>query len=720
MISPGFSSLLGLVGWLFFGDVAAYSIRSELSYNTTTLQNIAIYTPSQKVNPSSTFNISFTLDNEDTHPIKLDLSPNHDLLIQEPYVNFIGNDGIHRIEPFRRNKHKVFRGAVYVETAAFQWENAGWARINVIRDGENPLFNGAFSIGHDQYDIKLESDRNEYGDVSPARMVVHRGYQDEDLSALPTHGLGAETGNPIWTGSAELFKRQWNTGLDSDDLENTIGDDSGCPSERQIALVGIATDCSFTASYDSSEDMVSELVSMVNTASEVFERSFNVALSFHNLTIQEAGCPNSPTDEEPWNAGCSAGDLNWRLNAFSQWRGGLRGDENAYWTLMTGCPTGTEVGVSWIGELCNGDMGANVVATASNQWQVFAHESGHTFGAYHDCESTTCSLSSSSRQCCPFSSSTCSAGGDYIMNPVSTSPQSNFSSCTIGNVCSSMGSGRVSTSCLTTNTNTPTITSGECGNGIVEVGEECDCGDECDDNDCCDGSTCRFRGDAVCDDASGSCCEGCQFRSQGTLCRAAVSECDIEETCPGDSGDCPNDETEDDGSSCGSGNDLFCSSGQCTNRDLQCQGQANGDNSTISSCGNSTCTLSCFAPSVWGGEESCSTVGDVLDGTPCDGGLCRGGVCRSNSSDGGDGSSWFDRHRSLVIGLSAGIGGFLVLVILACCICCCCRRRKPKSIPHVTTQRPLPPRLPVPGYVPPPPYASRQGTMQPTPYYRYA
>ncbi|KAL4942399.1 hypothetical protein BDV06DRAFT_235487 [Aspergillus oleicola] len=711
----GFSVLVGsFVYGLLSGGVAAYSIRSELSYNTTGLQNVAIYTPSQKVSPAAKFNISFTLDGEDTQPIKLVLAPNHDLIIQEPHINFIGNDGIHRTESLNRNRHKVFRGAVYIETAVFQWENVGWARINVVRDGEKPLFTGAFSIAGAQYDIKLESDRNEYGDLSPSRMVVHRGYQDEDLSSLPT----TETANPMWTGPAEMWKRQWNTGLDSDDFVDSIGDNSGCPSDRQIALVGIATDCSFTASFDSNEDLVSELVSMVNTASEVFERSFNVALSFHNITVQEARCPSSPSDDEPWNAGCSAGDLNWRLNAFSQWRAGLSGDDNAYWTLMTGCPTGTEVGVSWIGELCNGDMGANVVASASNQWQVFAHESGHTFGAYHDCESMTCS--SSRRQCCPLSSSTCSAGGDYIMNPVSTSPQTDFSPCTIGNVCSSMGSGRVETSCLTTNTNTPTITSGECGNGIVEVGEECDCGDECDDNDCCDGSTCRFRGDAVCDDASGSCCSDCQFMSSGTVCRARISECDIEETCPGDSGDCPDDETEDDGSSCGSGDDLFCSSGQCTNRDLQCQGQVDGDNSTISSCGNSTCTLSCSSPSVWGGEESCSRIGDVLDGTPCDGGLCRGGVCRSSSSDGGDGSSWFDRHRSLVIGLAAGIGGFLVLVILACLICSCCRRRKPKTVPPVS-QRPLPPRLPLPGYMPPPPppYSVRQ-SMQPTPYYRYA
>lgn len=286
------------------------------------------------------------------------------------------------------------------------------------------------------------------------------------------------------------------------------------------------------------------------------------------------------------------------------------------------------------------------------------------------------------------------------MNPVSTSQQTDFSPCTIGSVCSGFG-GRVDMQCLTTNQNTPTISAGECGNGVVEAGEECDCGDECAGNECCDGTTCRFRGGAVCDDSNEACCAGCQFAAAGTVCRAAVSECDIEETCPGDSGQCPDDETEDDGESCGT--DLFCSSGQCTNRDLQCQGQVEGDNSTISSCGSDSCTLTCSAI-----QGSCSEVGNVLDGTPCDGGLCRGGVCQSTSDE-----SWIDRHRDLVIGLAAGIGGFLVVTFLACIIWCCCRR-KPKRMQPVS-QAPLPGPHSHP-YMPPPPYSPPAQTA----YFRYA
>ena len=45
-----------------------------------------------------------------------------------------------------------------------------------------------------------------------------------------------------------------------------------------------------------------------------------------------------------------------------------------------------------------------------------------------------------------------------------------------------------------------------CGNGVVDQGEECDCGTiaQCD-NSCCDPITCQFKRQAEC--ASGECCD---------------------------------------------------------------------------------------------------------------------------------------------------------------------------------------------------------------------
>lgn len=55
-----------------------------------------------------------------------------------------------------------------------------------------------------------------------------------------------------------------------------------------------------------------------------------------------------------------------------------------------------------------------------------------------------------------------------------------------------------------------------CGNGRVDVGEECDCGsiDKCDDK-CCDPVTCTLKSFAKC--ASGPCCSNCQVGELGVL-----------------------------------------------------------------------------------------------------------------------------------------------------------------------------------------------------------
>src|SRR5690606_2497434 len=93
--------------------------------------------------------------------------------------------------------------------------------------------------------------------------------------------------------------------------------------------------------------------------------------------------------------------------------------------------------------------------------------------------------------------------------------------------------------------------------------------------------------------------------SSGTVCRESSSDCDPEETCPGDSGSCPEDVHLDDGDSCGDG--LRCASGQCTSRDQQCRamlGSGGGNTDDIKACGGNTCMLSCQAPNIEDGQCS--------------------------------------------------------------------------------------------------------------------
>ncbi|KAL7881859.1 hypothetical protein AOLI_G00087080 [Acnodon oligacanthus] len=108
----------------------------------------------------------------------------------------------------------------------------------------------------------------------------------------------------------------------------------------------------------------------------------------------------------------------------------------------------------------------------------------------------------------------------------------------------------------------------ECGNGYVEVGEECDCGvrAECY-KECC--KKCSLSNGAHCSD--GPCCNNtCLFYPRGYSCRYAVNDCDISETCSGDSGQCPPNLHKQDGYFCNL-NQGRCYSGECKTRESQCK-----------------------------------------------------------------------------------------------------------------------------------------------------
>uniref|UniRef100_A0A671XKX9 ADAM metallopeptidase domain 11 n=1 Tax=Sparus aurata TaxID=8175 RepID=A0A671XKX9_SPAAU len=97
----------------------------------------------------------------------------------------------------------------------------------------------------------------------------------------------------------------------------------------------------------------------------------------------------------------------------------------------------------------------------------------------------------------------------------------------------------------------------ECGNGFVEPGEECDCGSQVEcarsGGACC--KKCTLTHDAMC--SNGLCCSLCKYERRGVVCRDAVNDCDIPETCTGDS------RLVCDGR---------CYGGRCRTRDGQCRG----------------------------------------------------------------------------------------------------------------------------------------------------
>ncbi|RAK94434.1 zincin [Aspergillus costaricaensis CBS 115574] len=462
-------------------NVLGHSVRNPATEYAARLEQVVIHPQSRTTSVKGQLDITIGVPGHGG-PVRLQLEPNRDILAPDTYIEYLNGTEPQSLD---RDRERVFRGDVLVNSSSTAWHPAGRARIYLIQDGTSPLFDGAFTLFDQQYHINLITQSNS-------------SYPHMEIST---------SGDTISTLSQNtVFPRQ-------------STQDNTCSRPRRVALIGLATDCSYRAVYSSTDELRRGLISMVNTASEVYERTWNISLAIRNITISDETCPDTPQRDTPWNVDCSSGNLDWRLQQFASWRR-WHYDPNAYWTLMTNCPTGNVVGVSIVGGLCTTYSGANVVARTSNQWQVFAHESGHMFGATHDCDSQTCSTSNG--DCCPLSSSSCDAGGQYIMNPSSTSYQTSFSPCTVGQVCSLLRSGRVEDDCLVHSNDTgPTISgpstpAGECGNGIVEDGEECDCGENCADNSnsCC--VNCRLVNGSQCETGSGRCqggrCEGSEDR----------------------------------------------------------------------------------------------------------------------------------------------------------------------------------------------------------------
>ncbi|XP_034376728.1 disintegrin and metalloproteinase domain-containing protein 26A-like [Arvicanthis niloticus] len=176
---------------------------------------------------------------------------------------------------------------------------------------------------------------------------------------------------------------------------------------------------------------------------------------------------------------------------------------------------------------------------------IVAHEMGHNLGMLHDVSGCTCNLE------------------NCIMAPYkSNSPK--FSNCSYEQMYSVVNK----RSCLYNIPEAIVTNVTECGNNLVEEGEQCDCGssESCSTDPCCS-EGCFLKPGAQC--ASGLCCQHCQFLQTGTMCRKEKNECDLPEWCNGTSAECPADVYKEDGSPCSG--DGYCYKMACHQHDEQCR-----------------------------------------------------------------------------------------------------------------------------------------------------
>ncbi|GBE78703.1 Disintegrin and metalloproteinase domain-containing protein [Sparassis crispa] len=476
----------------------------------------------------------------------------------------------------------------------------------------------------------------------------------------------------------------------SSNFSGNIGSTFGCPTTEMIVYMGVAADCEYTSHYGSKENATQQILTNWNSASALYKSTFNVTLGIIELQVQDSSCPNATDPAVPWNVACSSSiSLNERLSLFSGWRGQKGNDGAGLWHLMSGCPSGTEVGVAWLATLCQQSSsgsapsivsGTAVTTAGRTEWQVASHEIGHNFGAIHDC-TNSCGLANST-VCCPLSATTCNANSQFVMNPVTESSEMAFSQCTVGNICSLMmgnigAEEMTNTTCLVDpNRSQQLITMNMCGNGIVEEGEECDPG-RGSNSTCCDVSTCKFTAGAVCDPDSSPCCTAqCSFSPATQVCGAALDPtCDTTEMCTGNSSACPADLTAPNGKSCGS-NGLACASGQCTSLNVQCQMVGASMNLTTA-CPNKdskSCQVSCINPADPG--QCIILQSDLIDGSPCGyGGTCNSGICQPGSAiDTFD--AWYRQNLDISVPVTIALAVVLLLVIYAIYRCCTAERRK--------------------------------------------
>lgn len=387
------------------------------------VRNPSILTANHRVTAVSTFDVVFDVSGK---RIRLSLEPNHDIFVEGAKIRHMdANGNTVREETIDRLAHKVYKGTAWVKRGN-RWDNAGWTRVSVRRDGTEPLFEGVFTLDHDHHHIQLSShykkNRQEQDPDVDLRdheyMVL---FKDSDISTLPEHtelrkraaGGGKACASddlpfnmnlehPVYSSMTMkprddgwftpvtnfISKRQ----LDGTpgggngagvNLVQSIGSTAGCPSTRKVALVGVAADCNYRADFDTEQDARDNIIQQMSAASNLFEETFNISLGLANLIVMDEQCPTTPQQATPWNRACGNGiDIQNRLNLFSQWRG-QQDDDFSHWTLLSTCNTGSAVGLAWLGQACtagsqgNGNQGeavagANVVIKTSTEWQVIA------------------------------------------------------------------------------------------------------------------------------------------------------------------------------------------------------------------------------------------------------------------------------------------------------------------------------------------------------------
>ncbi|KAM8827067.1 disintegrin and metalloproteinase domain-containing protein 12 isoform 3-T4 [Synchiropus picturatus] len=468
----------------------------------------------------------------------LDLEKNHDLLPKPPNVFYYLPDGTGVSMTAEPLTHCYYHGSV----RGFPHSRVALSTCSGLR---------GIIIINDSLSFELEPQGGDHGEAAAAAgegsggsghaeddLDVHLLYSTNPLEGARAAGCGVSHGPvpPIHSWTTKRRRKR-------DILSET----------KYIELVLVADHQEFLNYQKNNQTIIYRMMDMANQV-DWFYRPLNVRVALTGLEIW--------SDRDKIIVEKNPADT---LNNFLDWRTRellprLRHD-NAQ-LVMGEAFDGTTVGMASQSSMCSRDRsgGVNVdhLVSVLGVASTVAHELGHNLGMSHDTAERHCDCQNERRL------------GGCIMEPsTGFMPGQQFSSCSVADLSVSLlhGGGM----CLFNVPQPDQLLGGpRCGNLYVERGEECDCGlvEECDDR-CCNASTCRLIPGAQCS-SDGICCQDCQLRAAGSMCRQPIGECDLPEFCTGSSPHCPANVFLQNGEPCEDGAS-YCYGGVCASMDSQCQ-----------------------------------------------------------------------------------------------------------------------------------------------------
>ena len=316
--------------------------------------------------------------------------------------------------------------------------------------------------------------------------------------------------------------------LDSDNAANDVSQiarwSPDCfPSSAQLHAisVGIVVDYAMFIAFDRDVQAIhSSVQHMYASINAVYMQQLHVVLQIHEIVIHSS--PASDPIEQafilnPSNTSgtCdgSSNEMETVLAAFQNWRALNRTRQYSMWHLLSDCfaPPGI-VGLAVIGGACS-PKATLVASLSSTMWLTIAHETGHLLGAAHT-----------------FQNGIGMTGGIMDYGDARIAGQIQFNSqYSRSSMCDTLTRMKTSVDreaqpfCMSA-----LAVLSQCGNEIVEEGEECD-----DSSPCC--SDCRFVGAATCspgaDSPKDECCVGCQMQPSTTSCLNGMGFCSTQGHC---------------------------------------------------------------------------------------------------------------------------------------------------------------------------------------------